>query len=131
MFNLIRVVSIGSTETTTIDFQNYTRAFESHGDSNDNSTILAFSTLQQDTTNNLATAIQNATGGMGEGSELIFITGDTGDDKINIFHWNDTNGADGGAIDASEVTLIGSLTGFTNDAANQIANTLHADNFTL
>ncbi|MDA9824248.1 hypothetical protein N9D03_01270 [Alphaproteobacteria bacterium] len=131
MFNLIRVAANGSTETTTIDFENYPLSFQSHGGADDTSTILAFSTLQQDTTANLATALQNATGGMGEGSELIFITADTGNDQINIFHWNDSAVADGGAIEESEMTLIGSLTGFTNDADNQIANTLHSDNFTL
>ena len=46
MFNLIRVAANSSSETTAIDFQNYTAAFQAHSQSDDYSTVLAFSTLQ-------------------------------------------------------------------------------------
>ena len=85
-------------------FNHYTSALASASD-----TVIAFDTLQLDTAANVATAVQLATGGLGEGSQMIFLIANTADTAIGVWSWQDSVTFDSGRIDAAELTKIGQL----------------------
>jgi hypothetical protein len=93
-----------------------------------NATVVAFNTLQLDTPQNVATAVQAITGGLGEGSKMIFLIANTANTSIGVWSWQDSSGVDSGAVDAGELLSLGQLQGYLADATTNLA-ALAANNF--
>ena len=72
-------------------------------------TVIGFNTLQMDTAEGVASAVQGLTGGLGEGSKIIFLVAQSANAAIGVWSWQDSNDADAGHIEAAELTLIGVL----------------------
>jgi hypothetical protein len=80
-----------------------------------NVTVIGFNTLKQDTADNLSTAIDLAVGNLGAGSQMIFLAANSENTAIGVWAWQDaTNNATAGRVDASELTKIGQLQGYSD-----------------
>ncbi len=78
--------------------------------------------------NNVATAVQAITGGLGEFSEMIFLIADSVNDNIGVWSWCDSNSADNGKVNSSKLLMLGQLHGYTDTATTALA-AMNASNF--
>jgi hypothetical protein len=93
--------------------------------------VVAFNTLQLDTEANVATAVQAITGGLGEGSKMIFLIADTANNNIGVWSWQDTTGTgneDNGAVTAGELLSLGQLQGYLASATTSLS-AMNSSNF--
>jgi hypothetical protein len=86
-----------------------------------NATVVGFAVLQLDTAENVATAIQDISAGLGEASKMVFLIADTDNDKIGVWSWEDSADSDLGGINASELLLLGNLEGYAGAATTALA----------
>jgi hypothetical protein len=126
-YDVLDFANLTLTRGTTADDVNF-QSFIS-GSVEANATVIAFNNLQLDSAENVATTVQAITGGLGKSSKMIFLIADSGNDKIGVWSWEDSNIADpAGKVDASELVMLGELLGYTNSAITALA-AMDASNF--